>query len=165
MNAPYNYQESQQLFADAKTVDDVLFESLMIIDTELNIQRTSLWMMNKENDSMDCLTMIDKDKGAIIEVAQLTAQDYPIYFCALNTGKEIVAHDAQNDVLTSEFSDDYLRPFNITSMLDTPIFSSKRLIGILCCEHCGPIRTWQENEQKFVRFHAEAIGKIIKRTA
>ena len=47
----------------------------------------------------------------------------------------IAAHDANRDRRTREFSEPYLKPLGITSMLDAPIRTGGKMIGLLCLEH------------------------------
>ena len=61
----------------------------------------------------------------------------------------IAAADAQADQRTSEFTDGYLIPLEISSMLDAPILFGGRTVGVLCVEHVGLPRGWPRDEQVF----------------
>jgi GAF domain-containing protein len=76
----------------------------------------------------------------------LNAVSFPCYFAALRRETYIVAHDAATDPRTSEFTESYLRPLGITAMLDVPVFIKGRLAGVLCLEHVGEPRVWDDNE-------------------
>ena len=56
----------------------------------------------------------------------------------------IVATDAQSDPRTCEFTENYLGPFQITSMLDVPVWLDGKLAGVVCHEHIGPLREWTD---------------------
>ncbi|MCB9637695.1 MAG: GAF domain-containing protein [Myxococcales bacterium] len=79
----------------------------------------------------------------------LKAEDFPAYFEALRSGRYIDAHDALRDPRTNEFSDIYLRPLGITSMIDAALRVGGEVVGALCLEHVGPQRMWQDHEISF----------------
>ncbi len=80
---------------------------------------------------------------------ELTASVCPNYFRALFEEDIIAADDARNDPLTREFTETYLVPLGITSMMDVPIRLDNKMVGILCCEHLGPLRQWKADEKTF----------------
>ena len=93
----------------------------------------------------------------VTDEIMLNAVSYPRYFAALRRETYIVAHDATTDPRTSEFTESYLRPLGITAMLDVPVFIKGRLAGVLCLEHVGGPRVWDDNELAF----AAAVGNMI----
>ena len=93
----------------------------------------------------------------VTDEIMLNAMSYPRYFAALRRETYIVAHDATIDPRTSEFTESYLRPLGITAMLDVPVFIKGRLAGVLCLEHVGGPRLWDDNELAF----AAAVGNMI----
>ena len=153
----------QQIFDNAESIEDVLLDCLMNIEQSIEVQRTSLWMLKEDDTVINCLSMLDKDVGLLIELAALTEKEYPCYFEALKSGKIIVANDAQKDPSTCEFTDNYLIPYKITSMLDVPIFKFEKLVGIICCEHIGPIREWTTSEQEVVLGYTKEISQLLER--
>src|SRR6185436_595585 len=80
---------------------------------------------------------------------------------ALDEERSIVAHDACADPRTSEFKDSYLEPLGITSMLDVPIRHRGEMVGIVCCEHVGPQRTWKSDERSFAAALADLVGRAL----
>jgi signal transduction histidine kinase len=61
----------------------------------------------------------------------------------------IAADDAVNDPQTKEFSENYLKPLGISSMMDIPLRVFGLLDGVLCCEHTGKIKNWNPDEKMF----------------
>jgi len=84
--------------------------------------------------------------------------DYPTYFASLRKRRAIAAHDAHRDHRTREFSESYLTPLRITSMLDAPMRAGGKMIGLLCLEHVGPRRRWSVQEQGFAASAADLIA-------
>ena len=52
---------------------------------------------------------------------KLARADFPVYFQALESKPIIVANNAREHEDTCEFTDVYLKPLNIYSMMDCPI--------------------------------------------
>ena len=96
-------------------------------------------------------------KEHVTDELMLKAASFPRYFAALRRETYIVAHDAATDPRTSEFTESYLQPLGITAMLDVPVFIKGRLAGVLCLEHTGEPRVWQDDELAF----AAAVGNMI----
>src|SRR6185369_12973177 len=91
--------------------------------------------------------------GAVISVEQC-----PRYFAALEENRTIAAHDARTDARTSEFTENYLTPLGITSMLEAPIRIEGRTIGVVCHEHVGPPREWTIDEQNWAGSIADSVS-------
>jgi signal transduction histidine kinase len=123
----------------------------------LDAERVSVWLLNEERTVLRCENLyelsIDRHSSGI----ELESSKYPRYFAALERGRSVVAHDAHRDADTSEFSESYLTPLGITSMLDAPIRRAGRLIGVVCHEHVGPRRIWAADEQDF----AASVGDFV----
>lgn len=122
---------------------------------ELDLERVNCWTL--EDQRIRCvagyLRATDSfDAGAVIEAASC-----PSYFRALADDPVILADDARTDPRTREFSEGYLVPLGITSMMDVPIWVRGRLWGVVCHEHVGPARRWTDPERDF----AISIGHIV----
>lgn len=133
---------------------------LQSLQQGLAVQRVSLWFYGATSQSMVCHTLLDA--GTLHqEAVELHATEYPNYFKALSNERAIVADDAQTNPHTIEFSAHYLPLYNIRSMLDLPIRHLGKMIGIICCEHCGEPRQWQATEVRFAGSLADQIGRAL----
>jgi diguanylate cyclase (GGDEF)-like protein/PAS domain S-box-containing protein len=115
----------------------------------LDVARSSIWFLAEDGMSLTCADMIDASGKMRSDGMVLKAADYPRYFQAILEDRVIAAADAQADQRTSEFTDGYLIPLEISSMLDAPILFGGRTVGVLCVEHVGPPRGWPRDEQVF----------------
>lgn len=113
----------------------------------LGAARASLWQV--EGQRMRCLDLFELASGVHSHGTELHASAYPRYFAAIGCERSIAAHDARTDPRTSEFTDGYLVPLGITSMLDAGAFIANKLCGVLCIEHEGKPRTWSAEEISF----------------
>ncbi len=116
----------------------------------LNVKRVNIWLYNDDSSVIQCIEQYDLSTNEHSKGYVIDSRDYPDYFRALEEERLIAAHDAHNDPRTREFTEKYLVPNKISSMLDAPIRISGRMVGLICHEHCGVQRNWSAEEQNFV---------------
>ncbi|MSO75551.1 MAG: PAS domain S-box protein [Alphaproteobacteria bacterium] len=124
----------------------------------LGVGRASVWRLARDRSeivSADLFEAADKGHSAGI---RLEAKDYPGYFAALLEERVIDAADAHGDPRTREFSASYLAPLGIGAMLDAPIRVAGTLHGVVCCEHLGGARTWEDDERSFATAVADLLA-------
>ncbi len=115
----------------------------------LGVARVSIWRYNQDRTALRCMDLYEMGTGLHTAGMELSAKDFSAYFRALAAQEPIVAEDAQSDARTDEFSESYLQPIGITSMLDVPIHLGGTEAGVLCHEHIGPRRQWTADEESF----------------
>ncbi len=130
--------------------------------TALEVARVGIWNFNKEGTALVCTLQFAGTQENFTSGVVLHQSDFPSYFEALKTGCLIDADDALGDPRTSSFSEPYLQPLGITSMLDGPIHLNGKLEGVLCCEHIGEKRTWHEDEKTFVLALANLVSLALE---
>lgn len=140
---------------DKANFGSVLRKTLAVDARELDLERVNCWTL--DDRSIRCVagylrTSDTFEAGTVIE-----ATSCPRYFRALADDPVILADDARTDPRTCEFTDGYLVPLGITSMMDVPIWVRGRLWGVVCHEHVGPARHWTDAERDF----AISIGHIV----
>lgn len=140
----------------AKRIDELAAETL-------EVARVSVWMLDHEATKITCSDLFERAGGKHSAGTVLTAKDFRPYFIALATQRTIAAHDAQSDPRTSCFTQVYLKPLGITSMLDVPIWVNARMVGVVCHEHLGPARTWNADEERFGYLMAAFLSLAIER--
>jgi PAS domain S-box-containing protein len=146
-------------------LDEADFESalkkILQADAEaLDVERVSYWTLEGEPLKSEREMLYLKSRGDIehgISALTFDAERFPRYFAALATHRPIVASRAQTDPASSEFSEEYLKPHGITSMLDVAVWSQGRIVGVICHSHVGPAREWAADEVKF----ATSIANIV----
>ncbi len=142
---------------DLKTAGSLIIQACC---NGLNISRTSMWSVDESGAK--CHLLFDNGEFQTFDNFFLSRQAFPIYFQNLDNERIIAAADAVNDKITFEFSEVYLKPRNIASMLDVPIRRNGKMIGIICCEHQGQhLKHWQDDELIFVSTLAELYGRAI----
>ena len=130
----------------------------------LCVERVSIWFFTEDRSAIQCAKLFQFTTQEYSQGTVLTATAYPQYFRELTAEQPVVADDAQHDPKTAEFTASYLAPLGITSMLDVPIRSGGRMVGVICHEHIGPLRSWTLEEQHFaVSVSNTLIGKRLNR--
>lgn len=131
----------------------------------LDIKRCSVWAYTPARDGIVCLDLYEADKHEHSEGITLMAKDFPAYFKYLTEERFLAAHDAHSDPATFEFSEVYLKPLNINSMLDAPFRRGGVMMGVICNEQVGPARVWTPEEQNFSGSLADLISRAFEAEA
>jgi PAS domain S-box-containing protein len=127
-----------------------------------DVQRFGIWLLSEDRTVLRCEDLFERDKGLHSNDQELSETDYPDYFAQIILGEIIAAEDVNSDPRTSGFSDSYLTPFDITSMLDIPIRVSGEIAGVLCIEHTGTQRRWSVDDVNFGLSLADLVALIIE---
>ena len=114
------------------------------------VDRASIWTFNADGNGIICDRIYIRETGSFHEGLELFEKDYPQYFTYLYNDESIVAEDAAIHPATSCFTDSYLIPLGIKSILDVPIWHRGRVIGVFCIENCSS-RKWIPEEIYFAQ--------------
>ncbi len=127
----------------------------------LGIERASIW--DYTGTSLVSKDLFEKTKNQHSAGLELFAKDFPAYFEGVQSGLAIVAHNAHTHPNTFEFSEVYLKPLGINSMLDVPIREAGELKGVVCCEYVGTdFKEWTLEDENFARSISEIISLMIE---
>ena len=117
----------------------------------MDVNRVSIWKYEATpTEIIQCEWLFDKDTQSHNRGMILEGKYFPAYFNELKSEKLIDAELACKDDRTKEFSDSYLIPLGIISLLDIPIFKDGSLKGIICIENRLQ-KTWTLEDQMLVR--------------
>ncbi len=128
----------------------------------LLVARASIWFFTEERSAIRCADLYEEQTDRHSSGIELPAASFPRYFVELATENVIAADEARTDSRTSEFTDSYLVPLGITSMLDVPIRSDGKMIGIICHEHIGSSRQWKLEEVQFATSVANTVSLVLE---
>lgn len=129
----------------------------------VNVERFSVWLLEDANhtQALRCIDLFERTPARHSRDIILELGHYPNYLAAVTEGRTIDAHDARTDPRTSEFTEDYLTPLGITSMLDSVIRVEGQIVGVVCSEHVGEPRTWQADEFFFAASIADQVSQVL----
>ncbi len=148
------------------SVDEALTEIIEKSIDAVSVTRVNVWLSNDDISTIECMGSysildnqkhINKSKGISLSQTEL-----PKYFKMLQSEEVIATDDVMNDPQTVELVDSYLVPNKISSMLDVPLRSNGKMIGVICFEHTGPLRKWNVFEIKFGVLIAQIISLLIE---
>jgi PAS domain S-box-containing protein len=128
--------------------------SAKLITREISVvteaDRVSVWLYSENKESIICDQLYVKSDNRFYSGTELFKNDFPAYFNALESDPIIVANDAEHNPATSCFTESYLKPLGIKSMLDVPIWYKGQVIGVVCTENLK-LRNWKECEVAYMQ--------------
>jgi signal transduction histidine kinase len=137
---------------------EVLQEIAVTAAAALHVARVNIWIFDEAKTSIQCVEGYDAkfqrhDCGEV-----LSATDFPSYFAALEKLRTIASIHAADNEFTKELYDVYLKPHDIITMLDAPIYLSGEVIGVVCHEHTECLREWTIEEEGFAGSIADFVS-------
>ena len=127
----------------------------------VQVSRASVWRFSEDNTELRCVDLFNSERGEHSDGAVLKTVDFPEYFDTLRRDSRISAGDARAHPATHSFTDKYLDPMGITSMLDAAIMTGGQLTGVVCLEHTGEPRDWHSDEEAFASTIASLVSLTI----
>lgn len=122
------------------------------------IERVNAWLLNKNKDAIISIGEYDTRTKKFNKNTVIPSKDCPNYFKSIIKNKIILVENVYTNSVTSELTDNYLRPNNIISLMDIPLRMNGELIGVLCLEKTGDTeRVFSKDEQTF----ALGLGFLI----
>lgn len=85
-------------------------------------------------------------------------KQFPKQFASIKSEHTLAANNAQTDPRTSDFSERYLKPLEINSMLDVPIWVDSKIVGVICQQDKGLSRKWSTDEETFSYLMANIVA-------
>lgn len=147
--------------------DDILSTSKRITEAlvdAIDVERASIWFYNSDEDAIECIDLYVRSKSEHSSGVVLYAKDFPNYFKTVGTQRTLAAENAHTNPGTSEFSEVYLRPLGINSMLDVPIYVNGKMKGVVCHEHTGDFRKWTSDDETFAYLMGNIVGMTMEKS-
>lgn len=120
------------------------------VTSSIGADRCSIWLYNKDKTSIICQQLYLKSEDNWYQNIELFRKDFTPYFDHLLVDPIIIANDAEKHSATSCFTETYLKPLGIKSMLDVPIIFRGNVIGVICIENLT-LRSWTDCEVDFAQ--------------
>ncbi len=156
------FEITETLSKHEGSIDQALHQLTEMVTQTLNVERVGIWFFNDDRTVLTSRDCYDRSNNEHSSGVELYIKDFPSYFKSLSAERVIAANDACSDPRTIEFTECYLDPLNIKSMLDSPIRVQGRYAGVICHEHTGEIREWTLDEQQFAASMADMIALICE---
>jgi PAS domain S-box-containing protein len=142
-------QSHNSLFYEGDTTEGAKVLTKEVSDS-IGADRCSIWLYNKDKTAIICEQLYIKSEDAWYQNITLYKKDFRPYFLSLLINPIIVANDAETHNATSCFTESYLKPLGVKSMLDVPITYKGETIGVVCIESLT-LREWDKVEVDFAQ--------------
>lgn len=147
---------------DNSYLDQALKRITEVDAKTLGVERVGVWLFNEDRSEIICKEFYKLSENSYEDGSRLYAKDYPNYFRALEESRILAASHARTDPRTSEYTEGYLEPKGITSMMDVPIRLRGEIVGIVCHEHIGKPREWELEDQDFAASIADMVSLALE---
>ncbi len=138
----------------------------MVSAVALNVERVGIWMFDPERTAIVSDVLYTRSEGGFSRARQrLEAGTFPAYFNALKERRCIVAADARRHPLTRELAASYLIPNGIGAILDAPVFVGGEVVGVVCHEHVGGTREFEQHEVDFASSVADMVALVEEQSS
>ena len=131
----------------------------------LGVTRASVWLKSGDEDRMVLADLFDGAKSEHSAGAELELSRHARYAAAIAGERCVAATTARTDPRTSEFTESYLAPAGIFSLLDAGIRSRGALVGVVCIEQTGAPRTWTPEEEAFAGSVSDLASLVVEAAA
>ncbi|WP_198513437.1 sigma 54-interacting transcriptional regulator [Confluentibacter lentus] len=128
----------------------------------LNVERVSIWSFNKDKTKIFCEKLYTSKNKSYLDGLTIKKADNSAYFDALAKFKTITVSNALSNDITKGFNKSYLKPNEISSIMDLFITGANGHYGIICFEHIGEERTWTSDEEEFAASIASIVSLIVE---
>ena len=140
-------QSHNELFYEGKILEGAKVLTKEVVNS-IDTDRCSIWLYNSDKTSIICQQLYVKSEDNWHHGIELFKNDFSAYFEHLSKDPVIMANNAETHPATSCFTDSYLKPLGIKSMLDVPIIFRGGVIGVVCIESLS-LREWSKCEIDF----------------
>ena len=141
-------------------IGKVLRQACKISGRALDITRVGVWLFRPEDDLLECVCLYSTNDAPV--PAPLRMSKMPTYVAAVREQRFVATSNAQLDLHTLELNEVYLKPLGITSMLDSAIYRSGEVVGVVCHERVGEPRDFSESEREFAATVADIVAYLLE---
>ncbi len=131
------------------------------VGSSFDIERTGIWLFNADITELKCIYQYTLSDRSVTGGAVLFEHEFFDEFQYLKLGKFVDASNPLTDPRTKGYVETYIKPNNITAMLDAVIRIGGRNLGALCFEHVGKEHVWTPDEIAFCNQLADQIGACL----
>lgn len=139
-------------------VDEYIKEVLRDSSEAIGCERTNVWRFNNDKTALELILAYNKGENSFSTGLSIGQEEIPRYFRMLKKNDIIYADNAITDKRYSELVNSYIVPNKITSMIDVPVRSEGKMIGVVCFEHVNSEISWSESDINFTQSIAQLIS-------
>ena len=137
-------------------------EVLINSSKDLQCDRCNVWLFEQDQTKLVSLLSYSSSDNLFINESPLNIEQLPNYFKFLRKNELIVSDNASMEAMNTELLDGYIIPNNITSMIDVPLRSEAKMIGVICFEHVKKSHSWSNDEKKFTQSMSQLLSLALE---
>ncbi|MCS7019640.1 MAG: GAF domain-containing protein [Cytophagales bacterium] len=145
-----------------RNTDLLFYRMTELLAQTMNVERAGIWLFTEDKSAIVCRDLFTKSNSQHTAGMRLEAKMFPRYFATIRTERTLAANNAHVHPGTSEFSEIYLKPLGINSMIDVPIWVNGEMVGVLCHEHVGMPRIWTAEEEQTAYLMANVLATFME---
>lgn len=115
----------------------------------LGCERVNTWVLNRSKNKLTSFVAYDSRTDTFSEEGVLEKKNIPRYFEYLKKEDIIISNVAREAEINQELIEIYIDKLGITAMIDVPIRSEGKMVGLICFEHINKVHNWSIEERKF----------------
>jgi len=129
------------------------------ISAVLKVEFVSIWLI--DDNSRFTLHYFHNPALEAYSKSIRSRESMPHYFTALNENRLVDAIDVGNDRRTHELPETYMHQLNIQSIMHGTLRKKGQLAGVICFEHTGSQRIWNDSEKWLAISIADLISQRL----
>jgi PAS domain S-box-containing protein len=127
----------------------------------LNVARVAIWLFDEKEKRLICRFVHDPGREKLTIGTGLSRRKFPAYFDLLETSRTIEIEDYMMDPRVAELDPGLMNALEITAMLDAPIRTGGKVVGVVSNEYRGGPRNWEPEESAFAGEIADQVALAI----
>ncbi|TAN61287.1 PAS domain S-box protein, partial [bacterium] len=127
----------------------------------LESEHVCVWIFSESRKQLKCANHFEKSSNTHSEGYSFDIDKAAGYISAIESERAVAAEDAQNDPLTAELNDVFLKPRGIISLLSAPIRIAGKLRGVATFAHSSRKKTWFADEISFSAVVADQLAQAF----
>ncbi|MCK5033354.1 MAG: response regulator [Calditrichia bacterium] len=155
----------QFIYVTPSEIDNLIQSSLKYVAEFLNIDRCFVYLINKENNSLQLYHQFLKSdiSGKINQHEQVDGEDFAWLMQNLTNNKPIIVDDINKVPASSNTYKLICQVEKIKSMLLCPLKAGKDIIGFIGVDSVKKTRTWGNEDVYLLNFTGDIINGALNR--
>ncbi|MFZ5774018.1 MAG: PAS domain S-box protein [Thermodesulfobacteriota bacterium] len=129
----------------------------------LLVERASVWLFQDGGEYLSCSCLYQRVVQRFSQGQIVSSKDFPEYIEQIKGDTALVVEDALSYPPLGKFTEQYLRPLDIRSILNFPIKQAGHTVGLLILATQGTRKAWSEEEVNLCSTIADQISNAYSR--
>lgn len=141
-----------------------LQQALEISCDLIGVDRANYWSLRDDPSAVVCELGYVASTKILERGFALLESSSPEYFEAIRKAQVLAIRDARTDPRSRTLGA-YLELHGSSAILDVPVFSQGRLVGILCHDHVGGLRSWSSRDEELALTMSHILTALLEQRA